>query len=95
VGEASTIGLDIAKRVFQAHGADATGCAVPRRRLARGKVLEFPAAQPPRRVALEACGGGTCQRSRQTWRREAKAGFGLIRPVLMSDSWGIPVRLGW
>src|SRR3954464_5822730 len=57
VGQASTIGLDIAKRVFQAHGADATGRVVFRKRLARAKVLEFFAAQPPCVVALEACGG--------------------------------------
>src|SRR3712207_7611253 len=54
VGQASTIGLDIAKRVFQAHGADATGRAVFRKRLVRAKVLEFFAAQPPCVVALEA-----------------------------------------
>ena len=57
MGQASTIGLDIAKRVFQAHGADATGRVVFRKRLARAKVLEFFAAQPPCVVALEACGG--------------------------------------
>src|SRR3712207_5953994 len=57
IGQASTIGLDIAKRVFQAHGADATGRVVFRKRLMRAKVLEFFAAQPPCLVALEACGG--------------------------------------
>ena len=57
MGQASTIGLDIAKRVFQAHGADATGRVVFRKRLVRAKVLEFFAAQPPCLVALEACGG--------------------------------------
>jgi hypothetical protein len=36
---ASTIGLDIAKRVFQAHGADATGRVVFRKRLMRAKVF--------------------------------------------------------
>src|SRR3954451_20543820 len=41
MGQASTIGLDIAKRVFQAHGADATGRVVFRKRLVRAKVLEF------------------------------------------------------
>ena len=35
MGQASTIGLDIAKRVFQAHGADATGRVVFRKRLIR------------------------------------------------------------
>src|SRR5919107_522874 len=56
-GQASTIGLDIAKWVFQAHGADATGRVVFRKRLVRAKVLEFFAGQPPCLVALEACGG--------------------------------------
>src|SRR5215218_2148730 len=57
MGQASTIGLDIAKWVFQAHGADATGRVVFRKRLVRAKVLEFFAVQPPCLVALEACGG--------------------------------------
>ncbi len=57
MGQASTIGLDIAKRVFQAHGADATGRVVFRKRLVRAKVLEFFAGQAPCVVALEACGG--------------------------------------
>ncbi len=57
MGEASTIGLDLAKRVFQAHGADATGRVAFRKRLVRAKVLEFFAALPPCVVALEACGG--------------------------------------
>ena len=55
MGEASTIGLDIAKRVFQAHGADAAGQVVFRKRLTRAKLLEFFAAQPPCVVAMEAC----------------------------------------
>src|SRR6476469_8009947 len=57
MGQASTIGLDIAKWVFQAHGADATGRVVFRKRLVRAKVLEFFAGQPPCLVALEACAG--------------------------------------
>ncbi len=56
-GEVSTIGLDIAKRVFQAHGADEAGRVVFRKRLTRAKLLEFFAAQPPCVVALEACAG--------------------------------------
>src|SRR4051794_41791812 len=58
MGQASTIGRDIAKRVFQAHGADATGRVVFRKRLVRAKVLAFFAGQPRCLVALEACGGG-------------------------------------
>src|SRR3954465_5099848 len=57
VGQAHTIGLDIAKRVFQAHGADASGRVVFRKRLMRAKVLAFFAAQPPCTVAMEACAG--------------------------------------
>ena len=55
--QASTIGLDIAKRVFQAHGADGSGHVALRKRLMRDKLLAFFAAQPPCTVALEACGG--------------------------------------
>ena len=57
MGEVSTIGLDIAKTVFQAHGADALGAVVFRKKLTRGRLLAFFAAQPPCVVALEACGG--------------------------------------
>ena len=46
MGQVSTIGLDIAKRVFQAHGADSAGNEVFRKKLARGKVLTFLASQP-------------------------------------------------
>jgi transposase len=57
MGEVSTIGFDIAKQVFQAHGADATGLVVFRKRLIRAKVVEFFAGHAPCVVALEACGG--------------------------------------
>lgn len=46
MSEISTIGLDIAKNVFHAHGADANGLQVFSRRVTRGKVLSFFAAQP-------------------------------------------------
>ncbi len=57
MGQISTIGLDIAKSVFQVHGADEAGNVVFRKKLPRGRVLAFFAAQPACRVALEACGG--------------------------------------
>jgi transposase len=57
VGQASTIGLDIAKHVFQAHGADGSGTVLFRKRLRRAQVLAFFAAQPRCVVAMEACGG--------------------------------------
>src|SRR5690242_7278476 len=53
--QVTTVGLDIAKNLFQVHGADAQGRPVLRRKLARGKVLEFFANLPPCLVGLEAC----------------------------------------
>ena len=53
--QVTTIGLDLAKNLFQVHGADARGRPVLKRRLARGKVLEFFANLPPCLVGLEAC----------------------------------------
>jgi transposase len=49
------IGLDIAKNVFQVHGADADGAPVLKRRIRRGPILAFFASLPPCLVALEAC----------------------------------------
>src|SRR5215831_7155988 len=47
MGEVSTIGLDIAKSVFQVHGVDGTGAVVMRKRIGRAKVLEFFGGLPP------------------------------------------------
>ena len=55
MGEVSIIGLDLAKNVFQAHGAGADGRVVFRRKLTRAQLLKFMAAQPPCVVAMEAC----------------------------------------
>src|SRR5215470_2729110 len=55
MGEVITIGVDIAKLVFQIHGVDAEGTVVIRRRVGRARVLEFFADLPPCRVGLEAC----------------------------------------
>src|SRR5215831_3006602 len=45
VEKVSIIGLDIAKSVFQAHGADASGAVVFRKKISRAKLLEFFASQ--------------------------------------------------
>ena len=55
MGEVSTIGLDIAKSVFQVHGVDADGAVVMRKRIGRAKMLEFFATLPPCVVGIEAC----------------------------------------
>jgi transposase len=57
VEEVSTVGLDIAKSIFQAHGADAAGRIVFRKKLGRGRLLAFFASLPPCLVAMEACAG--------------------------------------
>jgi transposase len=57
MGEVNTIGLDLAKNVFQAHGADIAGAVVFRKQLRRDKVLAFFAGQPACLVAMEACSG--------------------------------------
>jgi len=65
--EITTIGLDIAKRVFQVHGVDVTGRAMLRRRLGRAEVLDFFRALPPCLVGIEACG------TAHHWAREIRA----------------------
>ena len=55
MGEVSIVGLDLAKHVFQVHGAGADGSVAFRRKLPRAKVLPFFAAQRRCLVAMEAC----------------------------------------
>jgi len=65
--QVSTIGLDLAKSVFQVHGVDASGTVVVRRRLRRGQVLTYFAGLEACLVGLEACG------SAHYWARELAA----------------------
>src|SRR6195256_3292911 len=51
----TTIGLDIAKNVFQVHGIDANEKVVVRKQLRRGQVLKFFAALAPCLIGMEAC----------------------------------------
>ena len=53
--EVGIIGIDLAKRSFQVHGARVDGSVAYRRKLSRGKLLNFLASQPPCTVAMEAC----------------------------------------
>ena len=57
MSEIITVGVDLAKNVFQVHGADGAGRAVLRKKLRRTQVLEFFSQLPPCVVAMEACGG--------------------------------------
>ena len=63
----TTIGLDIAKSVFQVHGVDAAGQVIIRRQLKRHYVLAFFQKLPPCLVGIEACA------SSHHWSRELKA----------------------
>lgn len=60
----TTIGVDLAKNVFQVHGVDAAGAVVVRRKLRRADVLRFFSALPPCLVGMEACA------SSHFWARE-------------------------
>lgn len=66
MSEVSTIGLDIAKNVFHAHGVDERGRSLFSRKISRTKLLDFFAGQPRCVVALEACGGA------HHWARELR-----------------------
>ena len=57
MSEIITVGLDLAKNVFQAHGADGSGRAALRKKLRRDQVLEFFGRLQCRVVAMKACGG--------------------------------------
>jgi len=57
MSEIITVVLDLAKNVFQVHGADGAGRAVLRKKLRRSQVLGFFEQLAPCVVAMEACGG--------------------------------------
>ena len=63
----TTIGLDIAKSVFQVHGVDAAGQVVVRRQLKRRYVLAFFEKLPPCLIGVEACA------TSHHWSRELQA----------------------
>ena len=67
MGEVTTIGLDLAKHVFQVHGVDTEGATVLRKQLRRAQVLAFFSRLPPCLVGLEACA------TAHYWARELRA----------------------
>jgi transposase len=68
-----TIGLDLAKNVFQVHGIDGDGKVIVRRQLRRADVITFFAAQAPSLVGMEACA------SAHFWAREIRALGHIVR----------------
>jgi transposase len=81
MGEVTTIGLDLAKHVFQVHGVDAEGATVLRKQLRRAQVLAFFSRLPPCLVGLEACA------TAHYWARELRALGHEVRfvPVKTAD----------
>ena len=65
--KASIIGVDLAKHVFQVHGACADGSVAFRKKLSRPKLLPFLSSQPRCIVAMEACAGA------HRWARDIQA----------------------
>ena len=65
--EVATIGLDLAKHVFQVHGVDETGHVVVKRRLRRAQIVPYFASLPPCLVGTEACA------TAHFWARELRA----------------------
>ncbi len=73
--EISTVGLDLAKNVFQVHGVDADGGVIVRRQLRRARMLAFFKKLPPCLVGMEACA------TSHYWAREIAA-LGHCRPSM-------------
>ena len=76
--EVTTIGVDLAKNVFQVHGIDGSGDTVIRRQFRRRQLLPFFAKQPPCLVGMEACA------TSHHWAREIAA--------LGHEVWLMPAR---
>ncbi len=78
--EVTTLGIDLAKNVFQLHGRDAQGQPVLSKRLSRAALPEFMATLPPCLIGMETCGGA------HYWARKFQA-FGhevrLIQPAFV------------
>ena len=52
----TTVGVDLAKSVFQVHGVDKRGKSIVQKRLKRSQVLEYFVQRPPCLIGMEACG---------------------------------------
>src|SRR6201990_727116 len=72
-----TIGVDLAKNVFQVHGVDSAGKVVITRQLRRKQIIEFFSKIPPCLVGMEACG------TAHHWAREVSK---LGHTVRLSDA---------
>jgi transposase len=75
MGEATIIGVELAKSVFQLHGAVADGSVVFRKKLSRPQFGRFMTDRAPCLVAMEACAGGN------HWAREMARHWHEVRLI--------------
>jgi hypothetical protein len=75
--EAHTIGVDLAKNLFQVHGVDRHGQLVLRKQLRRSEMAAFFAKLPPALIGMEACGGA------HHWPLSSRKTFTLIQMYRM------------
>ena len=80
----TTVGIDLAKSVFQIHGVDERGKAAVKKQLKRGQVCEFFVNLPPCLIGMEACGNA------HHWARKLESFGHTVR--LMARQF---VKLGW
>ena len=73
--EITTIGVDLAKNVFQVHGVDERGKTVLRKQLRREQMVEFFAKLPPCLIGMEACG------SAHHWARKLQGSGHTVRVI--------------
>ena len=76
----TTVGLDLAKSVFQVHAISNTGDVVVRRSLRRAQVIPFFTKLPPCLIGMEACG------TSHHWAREL-VGLGHKVPAITSSAY--------
>lgn len=89
MSEFSIIALDLAKNLFQMHGADASGTVLFRKKLRRDQILKCLAAQPTCTVATRLCGMAGAYPAAALHRRQAEARqdvtYGRTNPATTTD----------
>ena len=83
----TTLGIDLAKNVFQLHGIDKDGKAVYKKKLSRQKMIEFVAKLPPCLIGMEACGGSNyfARKFREFGHEVKIMGAQFVKPYVKSN----------
>ena len=93
----TTIGFDLAKTVFQVHGADGEGRPVLRRKLRRGKVLAFFAGLPscPWRIRTHAATGSSKRRPQCFSQVKLRSAAGCVTTLPLLSAGVSPSSDAW